>query len=202
MSNSIMGLAQTSDGKPIRLIDNGDGSYSIAVSLISNTSNTSMLQFSQTQSITVSSSTAETSLVGSGVGSPTIGSNLFGAGTILKLKANGFHSAAGNPTVTINIKIDGVTIMTTGAQSSNSSTNTVWGLEAILTCRTTGASGTVIGQGHYREENSTNLYGLPMTGTTTLDTTTSHVINITWAWGTASASNTVTCTNFTLELVS
>lgn len=33
MANSILGMPQTSDGKQIKLIDNGDGSYSLSVSL-------------------------------------------------------------------------------------------------------------------------------------------------------------------------
>ena len=83
-------------------------------------------------------------------------------------------------------------------------TNEVWEVSYILTCRTTGASGTVIGQGHFEFDNSTNsglFEGMPATGTTTIDTTASQAVSVTVEWGAADAANTISCTNLILEVL-
>ena len=73
-----------------------------------------------------------------------------------------------------------------------------------MTCRTTGASGTVQSQGLLilnMDGQSAEFWDLENTGTATIDTTSSQAIDATWQWGTADAGNTITLTNLTIEVL-
>lgn len=157
--------------------------------------------FTQTNTVTVANTTTETALTGTGVGSLTLPANFFLAGKTLRLRMWGYHSSTGNPTITARVKLGSTTICTMTGSSGNSSTDTfeVW---ADITCRTTGATGTVFGQGVYREVHGSGLIaGSDNTATTTVDTTTSQAVSITVQWGAADSGNTISATNFTLEVL-
>lgn len=154
--------------------------------------------FTQTASVTVANTAAETSLVGSGVGSVTLPANFFTIGKVLRVNGWGYHSAAANPSIEIKIKLGSTIILDTTSVASNNSTNQEIRFESNIVCRTTGASGTVIGQGRYEELTHLDV---PMvnTGTATIDTTASQVIDVTAQWSTASSSDSITVTNLTIE---
>jgi hypothetical protein len=158
--------------------------------------------FTQTNSVTVANTVTETALSGTGVGTLTLPANFFVAGKTLNFNMMGFHSSTANPNINIRVKLGSTTVLTTGAVTSgNGSSN---GFEAYgeITCRTTGSSGTVIGQGVYNEMHSSGAReDMVNTTTTTINTTTSQTLSITVEWGTASASNTITSTNFSVEVL-
>lgn len=155
--------------------------------------------FSQTQTVTVANSAVETSLVGTGVGAASVPANFLQTGGVLLINMVGIHSATGSPNITINVKLGGTTICTTGAVLSGSSTNGYFEARAVLTCYTTGSSGTIWTQGYYTEGGSgANLFPMANSSTSTINTTISNAVDITVTWGTASASNTITSTNFTV----
>lgn len=77
--------------------------------------------------------------------------------------------------------------------------NAGWEIALIITCRSVGAMGTVIGQGEFRYQG--NTIELVSTSTTTVDTTSAQALDVTAEWGTADASNTITCTNLTVEVL-
>lgn len=158
--------------------------------------------FTQTQSVTVANTVTETALTGTGVGTLTLPANFLIAGKTIRITARGIHSATGSPTIQIKIKLGSTTILDTGANNSGTSTNTEFALDGIITCRTTGASGTLMGQGAYREDDvNANLFGMVNTATTTIDTTVSQAISVTAQWGTASSDNTITLTNLMVEIL-
>ena len=150
--------------------------------------------FSQTNSVTVVNSTAETSILGTGDGTATIPANFFAVGRIIRVRVYGYHSATANPNITIKVKINGTTILNTGAYPSHTATTEGFTIEAFLTCRTTGTSGTFIGQGFYQESGSTPV-SVVMTTAQTVDTTKALPIDVTVQWDTASASDSITSTN-------
>lgn len=152
--------------------------------------------FTQTATKTVANTAVETTLFNTGVGSLTIPAGLIIVGRTLRFWITGIHSAIGNPNITINLKVDGVTIATTGAVSSGNSTNAYFEVRAFATCYTTGTSGTIWLQGYYSElGGGQNSFPITRTTALTLDTTIDHVIDVTVTWGTASNSNTITATN-------
>lgn len=159
------------------------------------------LKFAQTISVTVANTTAETALTDGGVGSLTIPANFLQPGVCYTFWGSGFHSAAGNPTLTINAKLNGNTFLTTGPVTSGNANNAEFDIRGTLTCRSVSTSGTIFAQGAYLESggNTPSIYSMVNLTTNTVDTTVDLPLTMTIAWGTASSGNTITMTNFTLQ---
>lgn len=159
--------------------------------------------FTQTASATVANTVTETTVTAAGVGTLTLPANYFRIGTSLKIIATGYISDTGTPTLNIRFKLGSTTICSTGAVAlAGTISNNLWRVEVELTCRTVGATGTVIAQGKFEYDESTHAgttEGMVSTATTTIDTTATQAVNLTVEWGTANASNTITCTNLALE---
>jgi len=160
------------------------------------------LKFTQTASKTVSNTTTPTDITSTGVGSKTIAANSLISGSSLKFWLSGFHSVVGNATIDVQIKMGSTVVLDTGVVASGNGANNYWELRALITCRTAGASGVFAAQGQYTEAGAgANIFGMVNTSTTTLDTTASQAVTVFITWGTASTSNTITCSNFILEKV-
>ena len=156
--------------------------------------------FAQTATVTVANTTTETTLLGAGVGTTTLPANFFAAGTTLKFKMYGFHSASGTPTLDYKIYLDSTVILDTTAVTTAASTSKGLNLEALITCATTGTGGTLNAGGIYTEATgAATPSGMVATSPISIDTTVSHVINVTVTWGTAAVGNTLTVTNLTVE---
>lgn len=153
---------------------------------------------------TVANTTTETSIVPtSNYGSMTIPTLAFATNRTFTVYAQGFYSTAGvlPGTLRIRVKLGSVVLSDTGADAllvgvSNSS----WCLYHTFNVRSTGASGTVMPYtsmmipGALGFPASMQEWFPPATATSTIDTTANQLIDITVQWGTASASNTMTCT--------
>ena len=162
--------------------------------------------FTATAAATVASSTSETTLAGSGVGSLTLPANFFTVGKTIKLRAWGVYGTKASPvgTFTIRFKYGSTTLISLAPTLTVSLTNQMWEAEFEVTCRSTGATGTVFPQGEVQLFTSTTASGFIVAGptaTTTIDTTASSKIDITAQWATSNASNTITCNNFTAEVL-
>lgn len=156
--------------------------------------------FTQTQTVTVGNSVAETTIVGLGAGSVTLPANFFTVGKTVTLRMWGFHSTVANANITVNLKLGGTTVATTGAAASGNATNATFEFQAMITCRTTGIGGTVSTQGYYDEYHVNGAkVGLTNTGTNTINTTIPLTLDVTAAWGTMSPSDTISATNFTVS---
>ena len=156
--------------------------------------------FTQTATGTVANTVTETSMDSTGVGSKTLPANFFVAGKKLRIVGYGIHSASGSPTLRIKVKLGSTVVLDTTAIATKNSTNEVFHMMAEITCRTTGASGTLFAQGVYDEVGFAG-FQMVNTTTTTIDTTASQAITVTATWGTASASNTISMTNFSVEVL-
>ena len=156
----------------------------------------------QVVDVAVANTTTETTLLSttSSVGTYTLPSNFFKTGRSIIFRAYGKHSTTASPNLTMRFKLGSTTVCTTGAHAMHNDTNSLWEIYVVLTCRTTGASGTVYAQGYFRDFGTAgDTVQMVNTATTTIDTTSSLAVNLTAQWGTASASNTITCTNAILE---
>lgn len=172
--------------------------------LASLTSAINTTMFVATGSATIANTTTETTLLGSGSGTSTLPASLLAIGKSLRLRLSGVLSTdASAGTLTIRAKLGSTSIAaSTAVTPSNSLSNVAWILDVDLTCRTIGASGTVFGQGMMQIADSTGrVIGLAATAAVTVDTTSSLAVNVTAQWGTASASNTITCSNATILLL-
>lgn len=166
--------------------------------------------FTQTASGTVTNSTSTTSMTAGGIGTLTLPANFLVAGKTIRFKISGsFGTKAITPgNVTVAFKIGAViftfpTISTIIAGGSNDA----WDSEVLLTCRTTGVSGTlvingkvffdtVVGATQGITSSATNPSSLP-----TLDTTISNALDFTWAFATADPANTASGTIATIEVL-
>lgn len=154
--------------------------------------------FTQTADKTVASSTSETSIVGTGVGGLTLPANFFVAGKTIRVTMSGVYStvAVTGDTVTVKIKY-GSTVLASKATTAlvTGGTNLAWFSDVLITCRSTGASGSVQVSGGVRyqiassaiiEDELNNAVA-----TTTLDTTASGLLDVTVTHSGNSASNSV-----------
>lgn len=158
--------------------------------------------FTQTATGTSANSTAEDTISSTGVGTLTLPANFFVAGKNIRIVGRGIHSATASPTINIKIKFGSTVITTTGAVTTKNGTDDEFEILADITCRTAGAGGTVFAQGMYIESGTgANIFGMANTTTTSVDTTASQTISVTAQWGTANASNSISLTNLTVEVL-
>lgn len=154
--------------------------------------------FTQTADVTVANTTSELTLLGSGIGSLTLPANFFYPGRSIRVKLWGYFTNAGNPTMTMSLKLGSTIIATTGVSTMGPNVSTtLQENEILLTCRSSGATGKIMAQG--RCICGTVIMGWVNTAEATIDTTQALTIDVTNTWGTASASNSITITNTIIE---
>jgi len=155
--------------------------------------------FTQTATGTSANSTAENTISSTGVGTLTLPTNFFVAGKTLRITGSGFHSSTASPTLNFKVKFGSTVICTTGAHTHHNATNGSWSFNAVITCRTTGAGGTVFAQGNFLD--ATDVVNMVNTATTSVNTTTTQAITVTAQWSSASPSNTISLTNMMVEVL-
>lgn len=180
----------------ITIVNNGS-----AWSVVASYGVVSGLTFVATASVTVADTTNETTLIGSGIGNLTLPANFYRVGKVLRIKAAGMVSNTGTPNLTITAKHGAtVTGSTGGVATEVGLSNTGWTCEVIHVCRTVGGSGTVMSQGVFNYGANTQVV-MANSGAITIDTTTTQALNLTATWGTQSASNTISCHEFLIEIL-
>ena len=168
--------------------------------------------FTSTANGTCGGTGTETSIIGTGVGTTTLPANYLVAGKSLRITMYGAYSTkASTPgTLVIKVKLGSTAILTLPATTVTANLVKVpFVIDAIITCRTTGATGTVIGQGDLFLATATAQtgvsYTLPNQGTDALtavaniDTTGTLAVDVTATWGTSDATNTISSTNVSIE---
>lgn len=137
--------------------------------------------------------------------------NSLEAGSEIEIRAMGQFSTTGTPTLLLGLYyggVAGVALATSGAVTTGSAAAAwPWLLEWRGVVRAIGATGSLNGQGRlYLGTSLTALstLAIPTTAgarTVTIDTTAAKSITVGGQWGTASASNTVTCNDISVKLV-
>lgn len=162
-------------------------------------------QFSNEQSVTQSGTTSEVSLLsGTGLGSATIAANRLRSGSVIRLHLEGIGSRTATATTAFRVKLGGSTLLTLAAVAIAWATNTRWTLDCDITCYTIGGTGTVIGGftlAHFPTTATTVGYSASATATTTVDTTGTLAVDVTSQMNTATAGNTVTAQQATIEII-
>lgn len=159
--------------------------------------------YSQITTVTIANTVTETTILNPG---QTLPEDYLTVGKTINIKACGFISTTGTPTIDVRFKLGAVTVANTGALSPNSAlSNNYFEINLTLTCRTTGAGGTIFSQGVVKwkdtagASNNYDAIELVNTATDAIDTTIANVIDLTFQWGTASASNTISITNVEIQ---
>lgn len=140
------------------------------------------------------------------IGSRTIPAGWWNfVGKSLTMRMAGFYSTdASAGTGVLSIKAGNTVLATTGTMAlDNSTTNGYWHILTQITCRTTGASGTVQGQSlflHLQNDASESVHGVPllMTSGVSIDLTAAQTIDVVWT--ASDAGTTFKCTDFSMKL--
>lgn len=163
--------------------------------------------FTQTATGTIGNSTTETAIDSTGAGTKTLPANFFVAGKTARFSAKGYFSSDGaTPTIRLRLKFGSITVIDFSAAVATAAMGAaVWTAEGFLTCRTTGVTGTVFGQGDLRygdtAAGTAYLAGTGASSPVTIDTTASQAVSLTAQWSAAAAANSISCTNFTIEVL-
>jgi len=165
--------------------------------------------FAQTSNSTpVTATTAETTIIGTGVGGLTVPANGFSIGDSFQASLDGIISCVGTATLRIQAKtLAGVLLADTGIIAMDAATAKTWLLTLYFTIRNIGgatvASISSGGLFSYIKNSGTNFEGyvLSTINNTTFDTTISNTLIITAQWNTTNAGNSILSRNFTLAKI-
>ena len=162
--------------------------------------------FAQTgNSIDITGTTVETTLINGGVGTVSIPANGFSIGDSYRAVFGGVLNSANNQTIRIRVKAGAITLLDSGDQSINNSTNDVFSLNIDFTIRQVGTPGVAsivsIGSFHYIKTSnaSTQGFAFNVINNTTFDTTISNTLNVTVEWGSNNAGNSIYSDLFVLN---
>ena len=184
----------TADGSAMNvLMTDGSGNISFGVP--------SPGLYSQTvQSATVTNTTTETSIVGTGVGSLTVPANTFVVGDSYHAKIGGVLSAQNGDDITIRVKSGSTVLATTGALDLEATTSMAWECEIDFTIAAIGASGSICTNGNFAyNRNTGTLEGYVFQDVVTFDTTVDNTLDITVEWAQAKTQDQIYSANFVLH---
>lgn len=165
--------------------------------------------WTMTVSSSIFNTATETSVISTatttGVGTLALPANFFTAGKTLYLVLIGTYTTTGTPTLDIKVKIGTMTVLDSGVVTQTAVTGTdAFTLSTYVTCRTAGATGTLMSAGQTVQNTSTiATAGMDLNSTITngVNTTGYQTFSVTVTWGAASASNNLTFTNGFLKVL-
>ena len=164
--------------------------------------------FAQTaNSIPVTGTTTETTLIDGGVGSLTVPANFFKVGDSFMGSMGGIISSVNNEDLRIRVKAGSIVLGDTGLIRLGQATNQNWDLKLRFTIRAIGAAGVAsiasFGQFTYSKDASDTFEGedYSTANNTTFDTTISNTLNITAQWSSNNAGNNIYSESFILTKI-
>lgn len=151
------------------------------------------------QSPTITNTTTETSIIGTGVGGLTVPANTFQVGSSYHGKIGGVISNQNNDTIWIRIKTGSTILASTGSITLSTATTQGWECELDFTIATIGATGSMCTNGNFAyNRNSGSLEGFVFQDVQTIDTTIANTLDITVEWGQAKNQDEIYSANFVL----
>jgi hypothetical protein len=164
--------------------------------------------FAQTgDSVAVTATTTETTLINGGVGTLFVPANAFQVGDTFRAHFAGQMSAKNGDTLRIKVKAGSIILADSGVQTMPATTNAVWSLSLDFTIRQLGGAGTasVVTIGnflHVKQSNNTSEgFGFNTVNNTTFNTTIPNTLNVTAQWSSNSADNSIYSDVFVLNKV-
>lgn len=158
-------------------------------------------------STTITGTAAETTLIGPGVGTLTVGANQFSIGDSFRVDLAGLISTANSATLRLRLKAGSVILADSGAQLVSNVTSNVWTLSVNFTIRALGAAGVAsivsLGRFGYNKtvNGTTEGFAFNTVNNTTFDTTVSNTLDMTLEFNTASGTNNAYSDIFVLNKI-
>jgi len=141
--------------------------------------------------VTVENTVVETTIIGDGAGTVTIPGHKLKKDAKFLILAQGVVSDVANPTFQIRVKLGGVLLVDSGANTLNIQTDEHVTVMCEIMVRSIGVTGTVVALGDF-QTSASDHFAMVDASPTVIDTTIDQLLDITVEWGTANASNTVT----------
>ena len=166
--------------------------------------------YSQTaNSTTITNTTTETTLIGSGVGSLSVPANTFQVGNAYLVKIGGIISSQNGDLIRFKVKANSGTIILADTRdiTLKASTNKVWQLEIQFVIRAIGADTVASIKTHFvfsYEEDSSDKFdsqAFDVLNNTTFDTTINNTLDITATWGQGKVQDSIYSTVFNLNKI-
>lgn len=160
-----------------------------------------------TDSIPITATTTEGTLIDGGVGTLTVHPNGFSLGDSFQATLGGIMSAKNNDTIRIRVKSGIVVLADSGLLTLPTISNQVWSLTLMFTIRALGAAGVAVitTTGEFlilkKASGSQEGFGFNSTNNSTFNTTISNTLNITVQWSSNSALNSIYSDIFVLNKV-
>ena len=129
----------------------------------------------------------------------TFPANTFAAGDCIRIRGWGTTTAGnGTDTLTIKVKIGSTAILTSAAVDQVD--NDLWAFDCLLTIRTIGASGTLVGHAisQYPDAPGSTVR-FNVLASTAIDTTTTQAVTCTATWSAASTADSCRLDQFVIE---
>ena len=158
-------------------------------------------------SLTVSATTVETTIIGPGKGTLSVPANGFTVGDSFFGSFDGVLTCVNTATIHIHVRSNGVILADTGIIDLDTATSKAWTLTVFFTIRkiggTTVASISSGGLFSYVKDAGITYEGYPLStiNNTTFDTTIPNTLDITVTWNTNNAGNRIFSRNFTLTKI-
>ena len=159
-------------------------------------------------SVPVSGTTVETSVINGGVGTLSIPANAFVIGDSFRADLSGIINAANNQTIRVRVKSGSVVLLDSGVQDlTNSIIDDIWTLSLDFTIRQIGGVGvaSVSSFGRFlylkTSNGATQSFGMSTINNTTFNTTVSNTLDITVQWGSNNAKNSIYTDVFVLSRI-
>lgn len=164
--------------------------------------------FAQTgNSVSVSATTVETTIIDGGVGTLTVGANQFQIGDSFRADFGGLLSAKNNDTLRIRVKAGSVVLADSGPQTMTTAVDDVWQFSVNFTVRQIGVAGVAdivaLGVFHTTKQSNGSQTGFAFNtvNNTTFDTTISNTLNVTVQWSSNSIENSIYSDIFVLNKI-
>lgn len=164
--------------------------------------------FAQTaNSIPITNTAVETTLLDGGVGSLTIPPDAFQIGDSFVASLGGIISCGNNDTLQIRVKTGSVILGNTGVITMPQCTNQHWDFQIRFTIRSLGGPGVAsiasFGQFTYSKDAANVFEGadFSLVENTNFDTTVGNTLEITAQWGSADIQDVIYSENFILTKI-
>jgi hypothetical protein len=159
--------------------------------------------FAATATATVGNSVAETSLLGTGIGTKTIPANYLSIGTMIKIYITGtIGTDAVVPAITIKTYYGATALSTaTATPAAQITAGTIFEYTATCIVTAIGASGSLTSGQVAWPRILTALLPGAAPAAVTVDTTVAGAIDAKITWGTANANNTISALTGYIEVI-
>lgn len=156
--------------------------------------------FTGTANATCGNTTTETSIMPTGVGTLTLPANFWAVGKSLRLTMAGQMNKGTTSVTRKYTLLHGATTLATftTAAGTTALANDGWETTLTVTCRTIGATGTLMTYGRVTHLSVSDA-DLSANATVTVDTTASAALDFKFKWSATDASNNMITTNVIVE---